>query len=268
MDTIISCENIVKSFGEENEKRNVLDGVSLDIHEGEFVSVMGPSGSGKTTLMFALSGMDAVDSGSVVFDGSSLSTLSENSLADIRRTKMGFVFQQPTLLRNLNILDNIILPSMRDRKKDRKKDREGLSEKAGKLMEKADISGLENRQTTQASGGQLQRVGICRALMHDPKVIFGDEPTGALNSKSASEIMRLFAEIHQTGTTIMLVTHDAKIAARTERVLFMIDGKITGEYLLGSYNEDPEELKEREEKLNSWLTEKEVADMKTAEPAN
>lgn len=264
MDTIISCENIVKSFGVENEKRNVLDGVSLDIHEGEFVSVMGPSGSGKTTLMFALSGMDAVDSGTVVFDGSSLSTLSENKLADIRRTKMGFVFQQPTLLRNLNILDNIILPSMRDRKKDR----EGLSEKARKLMEKADISGLENRQTTQASGGQLQRVGICRALMHDPKVIFGDEPTGALNSKSANEIMRLLAGIHQTGTTILLVTHDAKIAARTERVLFMIDGNITGEYQLGAYNQDPEELKKREEKLNSWLTEKEVSDLKTAEMGN
>ena len=177
MNKILVSENIVKSFSESTEKHNVLDGVSVEVNEGEFVSVMGPSGSGKSTLMYALSGMDGVDSGKVAFDGRELSILSENELADIRRRNMGFVFQQPTLLKNLNILDNIILPSMRDHRKNSAK----ISEKARALMKKVDIMELENREITQASGGQLQRVGICRALMNNPKVIFGDEPTGALN---------------------------------------------------------------------------------------
>ena len=250
MKKILVGENIVKSFGEGVEKRNVLDGVSVEINEGEFVSVMGPSGSGKSTLMYALSGMDGVDSGKVAFDGRELSTLSENELADIRRTGMGFVFQQPTLLKNLNILDNIILPSMRDQRDNAAK----LTEKARALMEKADILELEKRMITQASGGQLQRVGICRALMNNPKVIFGDEPTGALNSTSANEIMQLLATIHESGTTIVLVTHDVKVAAKTERILFLFDGKIAGEYLMDTYDETSDSLRAREEALTAWLT--------------
>ena len=250
MKNIIVCEDVVKSFGKGDEKRNVLDGVSVEINQGEFVAVMGPSGSGKSTLMFALSGMDAVDSGKVAFDGKELSSLSENELADVRRTKMGFVFQQPTLLKNLNILDNIILPSMRDNGKNGKP----LAEKAKMLMEQTGIAGLENRDITQASGGQLQRVGICRALMSNPKVIFGDEPTGALNSKSASEIMEILAEIHRSGTTIILVTHDIKVAAKTEKVLFLHDGKIAGEYVTGKYDGTEDSLRAREECLTAWLS--------------
>jgi len=249
MKTLIRSENIVKSFGEGDEKRNVLDGVSVEINTGEFVAVMGPSGSGKSTLMFALSGMDNVDSGTVTFDGLDLSALKDNELADLRRTKMGFIFQQPTLLRNLNILDNIILPSMRNGSKNGAH----LREKAEMLMKKTDIAGLENRDVTQASGGQLQRVGICRALMGDPKIIFGDEPTGALNSTSANEIMSLLAGIHRTGTTIMLVTHDVRVAAKTEQVLFIFDGKISGEYKAGVYDETRDDLKAREESLTNWL---------------
>jgi putative ABC transport system ATP-binding protein len=251
MKKIIVGENIVKSFGEGAEKHNVLDGVTVEINAGEFVAIMGPSGSGKTTLMFALSGMDKVDNGNVVFDGEILSSLSDNELADIRRKKMGFVFQQPTLLKNLNVLDNIILPSMRDGKNNAKQ----LSDKARSLMEKTGIKDLEKRDITQASGGQLQRVGICRALMSDPKIIFGDEPTGALNSTSAKEIMDLLAEIHRSGTTILLVTHDVRVAAKTERVLFMYDGKIAGEYKADSFNEHNNGHKTREEHLASWLTE-------------
>jgi putative ABC transport system ATP-binding protein len=251
MKKIIVSENLVKSFGQGDEKRNVLDGVSVEINQGEFVAIMGPSGSGKSTLLFALSGMDGLDSGNVVFDGVDLSRLSDNELADIRRTKMGFVFQQPTLLKNLNILDNIILPSMRNGNKNGA----GVAEKAKMLMEKTDIAGLEMRDITQASGGQLQRVGICRALMSDPKIIFGDEPTGALNSTSANEIMALLAEIHRSGTTILLVTHDVRVAAKTERVLFIFDGKIAGEYRPGVYDETRDDLKTRQESLTTWLAE-------------
>ena len=122
-------------------------------------------------------------------------------------------------------------------------------------MKKADILELEKRMITQASGGQLQRVGICRALMNNPKVIFGDEPTGALNSTSANEIMSLLAAIHRSGTTIVLVTHDVKVAAKTERILFLFDGKIAGEYLMETYDETSDSLKAREEALTAWLTE-------------
>lgn len=229
---IVVGENIVKSFGEGAEKRNVLDGVSVEIDEGEFVSVMGPSGSGKSTLMFALSGMDGVDGGKVTFDGRDLSALRENELADIRRTRMGFVFQQPTLLGNLNVLDNIILPSMRGNRKNAAK----ITDQARTLMKKASIAELEQRDITQVSGGQLQRVGICRALMSNPKIIFGDEPTGALNSKSAQEIMGIFSAINADGTAIMLVTHDAKVAAQTERIMFMRDGKIVSEVRLPKFS--------------------------------
>ncbi len=232
MNKVIISENIVKSFGEGDEKRNVLDGVSVEINEGEFVSVMGPSGSGKSTLMFALSGMDGIDSGKVAFDGRDLSAVRENELSDIRRTKMGFVFQQPTLMKNLNILDNIILPSMRDNRKNVAV----ITEKARTLMKKVGIAELENRDITQVSGGQLQRVGICRALMNSPKIIYGDEPTGALNSKTAEEIMDIFSQINGEGTSIMLVTHDAKVAARTERIMFMCDGKIVSELKLPKFD--------------------------------
>ncbi|WP_068985624.1 MULTISPECIES: ABC transporter ATP-binding protein [Lysinibacillus] len=232
MKNIIIGEHIVKSFGEGYEKHNVLDGASVEISEGEFIAVMGPSGSGKSTLMFALSGMDSVDGGKIVFDGSDLSLVGEIELSDIRRTKMGFVFQQPTMLKTLNILDNIILPIMRDNRKNVAR----ISEKARVLMKRVGIAELEQRDITQVSGGQLQRAGICRALLNSPKIIFGDEPTGALNSKSAQEIMDIFSEINADGTAIMLVTHDAKVAARAERIMFMRDGKIVSELKLPKFN--------------------------------
>jgi putative ABC transport system ATP-binding protein len=232
MAKIIKANRIIKSFGEGDEQRNVLDEVSVEIVEGEFVAVMGPSGSGKSTLMFALSGMDGVNDGKVYFDGKDLSAIRENELSDIRRTKMGFVFQQPTMLKNLNILDNIILPSMLGNRKNTAK----ISDKARALMKRTGIAELEKRDITQVSGGQLQRAGICRALMNSPKIIFGDEPTGALNSKSAEEIMDIFSEIHARGTAIMLVTHDAKVSARTERIMFMRDGKIVSELKLPKYD--------------------------------
>ncbi|MCE5169117.1 ABC transporter ATP-binding protein [Paenibacillus profundus] len=249
MKKIIIGDHIIKSFGEGDEKRNVLDGVSVEMNEGEFVAIMGPSGSGKSTLMFALSGTDGVNGGKVVFDGRDLSAVGENELADIRRTKMGFVFQQPTMLKNLNILDNIILPSMRGNRKNAAK----ITEKARALMKRTGIAELEKRNITQVSGGQLQRAGICRALMSNPKIIFGDEPTGALNSKSAQEIMDIFSGINAEGTAVMLVTHDAKIAARTERIMFMRDGKIVSEMRLQKFSGT--DIDDRMEKVTAKMRE-------------
>lgn len=249
MNKIIIGDHIVKSFGVDDEQRNVLDGVSVDINEGEFVAVMGPSGSGKSTLMFALSGMDSVDGGKVVFDGMNLTEVGEKELSEIRRIKMGFIFQQPTMLKNLNILDNIILPSMRNNRKNAPK----ISEKARMLMQRVGIGDLEKRDITQVSGGQLQRAGICRALMNNPKIIFGDEPTGALNSKSSEEIMDIFSEINSDGTALMLVTHDAKVAARTDRIMFMRDGKIVSELKLPKF--DGKEIENRVDEVTVKMRE-------------
>ncbi|MDR1186244.1 MAG: ABC transporter ATP-binding protein [Bifidobacteriaceae bacterium] len=228
MEPIISGKNVVKTYGKGGEQAKALAGADVEIGRGEFVGVMGPSGSGKSTLLFTLSGMDTITSGSIRFEDAELSELTEKELADVRRTKMGFVFQQPTMLKNLNLLDNIILPAAQGRKA-----RGGLVEKAKALMVETGIAGLEMRDTAEVSGGQLQRAGICRALMNGPQILFADEPTGALDSKSAEEILNLLVDINRNGTAILLVTHDAKVAARADRVLFTKDGGIVSELPLG-----------------------------------
>lgn len=233
MEQLLIGKNIYKSYGND-KKQLVLDNVSMEMKKGEFVAVMGASGSGKSTLLYALSGMDTIDTGEVQFGGESLSQLSDNALSDLRRRKMGFVFQQPTLLKNLNMIDNIMLPQMRDNPKKSGQ----LAIKAKELMKQVGIDGLEQRSITGVSGGQLQRAGICRALMNQPDILFADEPTGALNSKSSDEIMMLFSEIHKKGTAILLVTHDAKVAAKAKRVLFMQDGKMVSEIVLTEISED------------------------------
>lgn len=229
MKKILVGQQIHKSFIMEKERIKVLRDISLTIYKGEFISIMGPSGSGKSTLLYALSGMDTIDSGEITFNNQRLTACEEKELADIRRRQMGFVFQQPAFLKNLAIIDNIVLPAVRDNRKKAKE----LTKKAQQLLESTGIGDLTHRMTNQVSGGQLQRAGICRALINEPKIIFGDEPTGALNSKTAEEMMDHFLQINQEGTTIMLVTHDAKVAAKSERVLFMKDGKIVDELRLG-----------------------------------
>ncbi|BCJ93820.1 ABC transporter ATP-binding protein [Anaerocolumna cellulosilytica] len=247
MSKVILGENIEKFFGEGKEKTKVLDNITVSVEEGEFVSVMGPSGSGKSTLLFALGGIDRVDKGRIVFDGNELSAGKEKKLSDIRRTGMGFVFQQPTMLKNLNLLDNIILPAVRQ---DRGRI-EQITKRALELMRQAGIEELAKRDITQVSGGQLQRAGICRALINKPKIVFGDEPTGALNSKSAETIMELFTEINQEGTAVMLVTHDARVAACSERVLFLCDGKVVSELRLSKYKE--KDMKRRMEQVTGQM---------------
>lgn len=227
---LLTGKNIIKSFKNGNEKLVVLDNVSVEMENGEFVSVMGASGSGKSTLLYSLSGMDTIDSGEIIFDNKVLSEVDEDTMADIRRNEMGFVFQQPTLLKNFDIIDNIVFPQMRDKGKEKK----SLYEEAFAIMKELGIYDLKDRKINQVSGGQLQRADIARALMNKPKILFADEPTGALNSKTSEEIMDVFSTIHGNGTAIMIVTHDVKVAGRADRVIFMKDGKIVGGIYLKS----------------------------------
>ncbi len=209
---------------------------------------MGASGSGKSTLLYTISGMMQPSAGTVEFAGEQLNKLTEEQLTSIRLNKMGFVFQQANLLKNFNLKDNIILSAYLGKKESQNE----IDKRAVQLMKQTGVHQLALKDITQASGGQLQRVSICRALINKPEIIFGDEPTGALNSKSASEIMMLFNEINQNGTTILLVTHDAKVASKTERILFMADGEIVSEKYLGKMK-DESTLKEREKQVAKWL---------------
>lgn len=230
---LLQAVGVRKSFPIDGGSVEVLRGVDLAIAEGEFVAVMGPSGSGKSTLLYAVSGMDPVSAGSVRLDGDELTGLSADELADRRRTLMGFVFQQPTFLKDLSLLENIVLTASLDRIGTPASRRACAEE----LMARAGIGDLADRRTSQVSGGQLQRAGICRALMREPRIVFGDEPTGSLNTSAAGEIMALLTDLNADGTTMLIVTHDARVAARADRVIFIVDGQIADELVLGRFGE-------------------------------
>jgi putative ABC transport system ATP-binding protein len=246
---MLEVKDLCKTYIVNKKQNHVLKNINLNIKKGEFVTVMGPSGSGKSTLLYNISGMDKSTSGSVNFEGNELCKLNEKKLSEFRLNKMGFIFQQNNLLNNLGIVDNIILPAYMAKNNTKKE----INKYAVELMEKTKISDLSENDITQASGGQLQRVAICRALINKPDIIFGDEPTGSLNSSSANNIMEILLDINSEGKTIMLVTHDPKIAAMSEKVFFMIDGKIKGTFTLGKYKKEPNDIKKRESKLSNWL---------------
>lgn len=250
MNIILEANNLCKTFSIDKKNHyQALKNINLQITRGEFVALMGPSGSGKSTLLYNLSGMDQLTTGSVKFDGKELSSLSENQLSKLRLTKMGFIFQQNYLLKNLSIFDNIVFSAYLAKIDDR----EEIKRRALTLMEKVDIAELFENDITQASGGQLQRAAICRSLINKPDIVFGDEPTGALNSKSANDIMKILTQINESGTTILLATHDIKVAAKTERVIYILDGRIMAEISLGKYNSQQENNLNREKQVSEWL---------------
>lgn len=234
-------------------RENILFDVNFSMKKGEMTAVMGPSGSGKSTLLYQLSGMDQPDKGEVLFDGENICAYSEDMRADLRLKRMGFVFQQMNMLPNLNIMDNIILPAHQSQKTKRsgKKSEAVLRDEAAALMKKVGIAGLENRRITEVSGGQLQRACICRAMMNQPKLLFADEPTGALNKAASEEIMEEFVRLNREGMSVLIVTHDSKVASHCDRVLYMVDGKITGECVLGKY--DISQKHNREIQVSNWL---------------
>ncbi len=211
----------------------VLRGIDLEIEPGELVAIMGPSGSGKTTLLHVLSGMARPSSGTVQVGDTALDTLTEPQLAELRLTQLGFVFQQPHLLASLNLLDNVALPGFLAKKSPRSV----ISARASELMDQMGVGELKSRSVAEASGGQLQRVGTCRALINEPKIIFGDEPTGALNSGTARQILDILAGLNAQGTTMVLVTHDPVVAARAHRVLVLVDGQLVADERLGQWDE-------------------------------
>ncbi len=250
----LTVKDLCKTYIINKRQNNVLKNINMEIREGEMVAVMGPSGSGKSTLLYTISGMDHLTAGRVDFFGQDISAFSPSEMSEMRLNQMGFIFQQMYMLKNLSIYDNIILPAYQSANGRGKERRREINDRAKELMHKLGISEVAAHDINEVSGGQLQRACICRSLINRPKMIFADEPTGALNQQNSREVMKELNRINAEGTTIMLVTHDMKVAAKSDRVLYIEDGNIKGEYTLGRYG-GQEEDREREKKLSVWLME-------------
>lgn len=248
----LKVNNLCKTYEVNNRETDVLVNVNFEIEEGEMVAIMGPSGSGKSTLLYTVSGMDYVTGGNVNFFGTELCSLSNKQISEVRLKQMGFVFQQMHMLKNLSIYDNIVLPAY-EAYKDKNKRKEA-DEYALKLMEKLGIKEVANNDINEVSGGQLQRACICRSMINRPKIIFADEPTGALNRQSTDEVLEILNQINEEGISIMMVTHDLKVAAKCERILYIQDGNIKSEKYMGKYTKD-QDKRAREKNLNEWLLE-------------
>ena len=252
MNTVLQTKGLCKTYIVNKRQNNVLKNIDLTIHEGEMVAIMGPSGSGKSTLLYCVSGMDRVTAGDVFFDGREITKRSDKELARLRLDEMGFIFQQMYMMKNLSVLDNIILPAVKSKKNT--ETRKQIEERGRTLMHRLGIDDIGSNDINEVSGGQLQRACICRSMINRPKMIFADEPTGALNRTSSDEVMEELLKLNDEGTTIMLVTHDVKVAAKCTRALYIVDGNIKGEYNLDRY-ENASQMRERERSLNNWLLE-------------
>lgn len=249
-DVVLESKELCKTYIVNGYSNNVLQNMDFKLHEGEFTAIMGPSGSGKSTLLYTLSGMDKMTSGSVIFDGDEMAKMNHRQLTNLRLHKMGFVFQQMYMLKKLCIMDNIILPGYQAGK--RTKDE--INDRARRLMHNLGIDDIANNEICEVSGGQLQRACLCRALINSPKILFADEPTGALNSRASAEVMHELRKANAEGTTILMVTHSEKVAASSDRVIYLVDGNIKGELDLGK-QKDENETSARERRLKNWLDE-------------
>ncbi len=250
----LMVKDLCKTYIVNKRQNNVLRNINMEIKQGEMAAVMGPSGSGKSTLLYTVSGMDDLTAGRVNFFGKDIGSLTPAQMSSLRLDEMGFIFQQMYMLKNLTIYDNIILPAYQSRNGRGREKRKEINSRAKELMHKLGISEIAEHDINEVSGGQLQRACICRSLINRPKMIFADEPTGALNQQNSREVMKELNRINREGTTILLVTHDMKVAAKCDRVLYIEDGSLKGEYIFGKYN-GPEENREREKKLSVWLME-------------
>lgn len=220
---MITLTDISKVFYTSEVQTRALDGVSLTIDKGEFISVMGPSGCGKSTMLNIMGLLDEPTSGTLSIDGVNSAGMSDKQLAQLRNRKLGFIFQSFHLIPALNVVDNVLLP-MHYRPKEMSGSE--LRKRAEEVLAKVDLAHRMKHFPTQLSGGQCQRVAIARALMGAPEVILADEPTGNLDSKMGAEIMSILKQLNAEGTTIVMVTHDAKIAEQTSRIVRMEDGRI------------------------------------------
>lgn len=228
---IITTHKLCKTFSNGGLQQHILKNLDMEINEGDFTVIMGPSGAGKSTLLYALSGMDKPTLGDISFLGKDISKLSNDGMAVFRRDNCGFVFQQMYLLDNMSILDNIMACGLLVNK-----NRRTVTERAKSLLSRMNLNeAMWRKFPSQVSGGEAQRAAIVRALINSPKIVFADEPTGALNSANSTAVLDALTEVNANGQSIVMVTHDLKSARRGNRILYLRDGVIHGECQLGKY---------------------------------
>ena len=240
---LLSAKKLRRAF---DAGRVILADVDVEIRAGEFAVIMGPSGAGKSTLLYAMSMMDRPDAGQVLLDGQDLTAMKETQLSVVRSRSLGFVFQQTHLVSYLTLRENVAVAGylcQATAEADRRTD---------ELLSQMGVGDAADRLPGDVSGGEAQRAAVARAVVNKPKVLFADEPTGALNRSSTEEVLSLFTRLNEAGQTILMVTHDAHAAARGSRVLYLEDGRIIGEKPLGPWVSDA--AREREQMLGEWLT--------------
>ncbi len=245
---LLKTESLSKSFSNGGVQQHVLKNIDLELYKGDFTVIMGASGAGKSTLLYALSGMDTPSLGKITFGDKVISDLNSDGLAVFRREHCGFVFQQIYLIDGMSVMDNVLSAGLLVTK-----DRKKLVEKAKELFKAVDISeDTQKKFPTQISGGEAQRVGIVRALINSPEMLFADEPTGALNSKTGLDVLDTLTKFNMQGQSVVMVTHDMRSARRGNRILYIKDGAVLGECDLGKYVHGDAE---RHEKLSVFLKE-------------
>lgn len=228
---LLKVEKLCKTFSNGGVQQHVLKNIDLELYEGDFTVIMGASGAGKSTLLYALSGMDTPTLGTITFGEKKISDLSQDGLAVFRRNHCGFVFQQIYLMDGMSVMDNVLSAGLLVNK-----DKKAVVAKAKELFAAVDISEeTQKKFPTQISGGEAQRVGIVRALINSPEILFADEPTGALNSKTGLDVLNTLTKFNEQGQSVVMVTHDIRSARRGNRILYLKDGIILGECDLGEY---------------------------------
>ena len=246
--TVLSAKKLCKSFAHNGGQVHILSHIDLDLYENDFTVIMGASGSGKSTLLYALSGMDRATAGEVIYNGNDIVKMKEKDLAKLRYTDFGFIFQQMHLVSNLTLFENVAVPGYLNKNKPAAE----VRKRTEKLLEQMSVSHVKTHLPTQVSGGEQQRCAIARAVINSPKVLFADEPTGALNRKNTTDVLDLLTELNRDGQSVLMVTHDMRAALRANRILYIEDGKIIGELTLPDYDANDE--KSRETQVNAWLT--------------
>lgn len=243
---LLTTEKLSKSFSNGGVMQHVLRNIDLQLYRGDFTVIMGASGAGKSTLLYALSGMDTPTLGKITFDGRVISELSQDGLAVFRREHCGFVFQQIYLIDGMSVMDNVLSAGLLV-----SRNKKALIARAKELFAAVDIPEETQRKfPSQISGGEAQRVGIVRALINSPEILFADEPTGALNSKTGLDVLDTLTGFHEQGQSVVMVTHDMRSARRGNRILYLKDGMILGECDLGRYSHGD---RKRHEKLSAFL---------------
>ncbi len=246
---LIDARRINKTFKKGQLAVTVIEGMDLQIYEGDFTVIMGRSGSGKSTLLYCISAMDSLSAGEVFLEGRRISNLSERDIAFVRTNKLAFIFQSFNLFSDMTFFDNIAYVGYQSGR-----GKQAVNEKAEQLLGMLGISGERDKYPGETSGGQQQRAAIARALINDPQIIFGDEPTGALSLSAGENVLNILSELNAGNLTIILVTHDVNVATRATRLLYLTDGRLDGELLMERY--EAASAAERKMKVINFLNER------------